>query len=627
LRLTRVALMPGCLQAMNVSQMPEVRYTANDRQETLSLPLSRHRIITFLNGLRSGEGAGPGVPDVEDFCRYEGESMWQFVASDNAMYYFYVMVMAEMVLRVIDETGAQVVEIEPSDEPFGLLWEESAVAACRLHGVEARHLGHTRRRGLRDPLHPFGLFRLTRKVQRRWHLGRIKLREMRQPQEQADAGPRLMFVTFARHWKRVGDGSGGHIDDQFTPILAALQNRGWRNFVGVDCPYTQDLGNVARVFGQRLDEAGPDVKWRSFFGATFATLEAQRARGFFRRQHAAFREAVRANPEAFRYLDMDLSRALEMVFVNIFHTMLPESVRMRVAARALLEQERPAVVLMTYETGPYQRALIVEARRLGIPTVAIMHGFISDMNNHYMHTGVTAERLDPPAGFSVPDRTCVWGDFFRRVMTEQGNYRPEQVAVTGNWQYDQGFAGLEPETAGTADERTVLVCTSKQWSARFVQTCLDAIAVTGGLRCLVKSHPLEDPAEVQAVVDAESRVKVEVCEGSMLEALRRADIVVSLPSTVAYEAVLLDKPLVMVNTAHNPSFAPLVESGACVTLTETGSLGEVLGRLCGDEELKGELAEARAAFVSDCFYVRDGKAAERVVEVVEGLVGRVPGQE
>src|SRR4029079_7619098 len=94
----------------------------------------------------------------------------------------------------------------------------------------------------------------------------------------------------------------------------------------------------------------------------------------------------------------------------------------RTRIESFLEAHRPAGLLLINE---YSRPEWVSAaQRKGIPVAAVQHGII-----HRHHAGYVLPRRTN--GLVLPDRTYVFGDFERRLLTE-GVYHEDEVVVAGS---------------------------------------------------------------------------------------------------------------------------------------------------------------------------------------------------
>jgi hypothetical protein len=289
---------------------------------------------------------------------------------------------------------------------------------------------------------------------------------------------------------------------------------------------------------------------------------------------------------------------------------------------------RPDAVVVTYESGPHQRALLIEAARRSIPTVGLMHGMIYDTHYDYMHANVTTDPFGRPAGFAIPQVTCVWGDYWRDVLVERGHYTRGAVAVTGNARVEEFLELARRTSAGDMrsalgiepSRRVVLVLTAGERIGVF----LDAIfaALDGQRDCvpLVKPHPGDDVTFIEERLEAHGHDRDRIHHGNLAEAILAADLVISQISTASLEAMLLRRPLVLVNLGRVPGFSEAsVESGLARYAETSAAVSREVQLALSDDQFELRTEGSHREFVQRWFGGADSHAAERIAGVVTDL--------
>lgn len=588
----------------------------------------------FFNRLQDARVAGRPLLE---FVAYDGASMWQFLPSFLWPVFFRSIELIRLVGQVVDEVGPLEIRAWPVADHTALLWEGvvRAVGASRHVPVVFNAPGGLpplffRRGGARFRAR----LRWMRENLSHWRLEWAERRLRRQaPREMAAStgAKKLLFATIARHWTQIPGGVGRY-DEQFYPLLPALRAAGWRTFVGIDCPYGPSPV-VIQALDDRLRNGETGVHWCGFWAyGQASTLRAAegRARRVFDGQWRTLRGAADFAAD-FRYRGVSLWPALREDLEAAFRHILPRCVRMLAAAGAILDRERPDAVMATYETGPFQRALLLQAARRGIPTMGLMHGMIFDDHYDYMHRRVTTSVTADPFGFIVPEITCVWGPAWKENLVSSGHYPSEAVAVTGNWRYDRLVATLGRtnvelmrRSLGLApDVRVVLVLSSSQKVLEYIEKCLSVVAGIPNGVPLVKLHPADDPAPVRVLLHRRGYPERTLFTGPLVDALAVADLVISQPSTAVGEAVLLGKPVVLADfqATSGPGTA-YAAGGVCLVADDEDALRGAVEKALLDEGVRASLATARQEFVQRYFFKIDGGAASRVVEALEGLVAR-----
>lgn len=441
------------------------------------------------------------------------------------------------------------------------------------------------------------------------------------------AQPRALLLSYPVLWMTEPLGGGRRYDAQFSRVATELLDRGW-HVTAVDLPYR--LGRRASIATLRdRIRSEPRVKWRVLPG--WWRRFTCRLRG--RTVEAAWR-AVEQSGDVARAMHVSgvpsASVLLPLLRRAIVHDILDVTAMIdRVVT--LLDLTRPDVVAMSYETGPMQRAAIVEARRRGIATVGLQHGAILENDYEHMLGPVTTDPVRELTAFPVPSVMCCWGDVYADAMTGAGPYPRDAVEVTGHWRFDPLWAHaagadrarIRRELTGTSASRLAVVTSSEQETVDYLTRCLDVLARLDDIAVVVKPHPAEPLAAIRQLVDGRRDLSVTLIADGLLDAIAAADVVISQPSTVVTEAVALDRPVVLVDLFADPATAsgwePLVASGVCLRAGDQASLEHAITGAFDDHGVRAGLAAARPAFVTAFFGPRDGRAAARVADVMERL--------
>ncbi|HJH27245.1 MAG TPA: hypothetical protein C5S37_10895, partial [Methanophagales archaeon] len=107
-------------------------------------------------------------------------------------------------------------------------------------------------------------------------------------------------------------------------------------------------------------------------------------------------------------------------------------------AKRMIEEEKPDLILLMNENGRFERALIIAGKLKGIPTLAIQHGVINPFQKLYMYT---QEEISPEGSVKspycpIPDKTAVYGNHHKDLLTKVSAYPEDSVVVTGQPRYD-----------------------------------------------------------------------------------------------------------------------------------------------------------------------------------------------
>ena len=297
----------------------------------------------------------------------------------------------------------------------------------------------------------------------------------------------------------------------------------------------------------------------------------------------------------------------------------PWSARAMDEAAAALDACRPRVVVTYAEAGGWGRAIVLESRRRGIPTVGLQHGFIYRHWLNYLHEpDEMAADVDQPEdrGFPAPTRTLVFDEYAARHLTDHGRFPADSLAVTGSPRLDalaSEVARLTPDeieqarAAAGAGARTLVLVTTKHREAHGVLgPLLDAAAALPDVHVAIKPHPAETPDVYADLVAGRPHVTVLPASTTLAPLLRASRAVVTVNSTVALDAAVLGIPTLVIGLPNNLS--PFVEAGIMAGAAgTTATILPALRQILYDEEFRSGLARAQRTFLSRFRMAADGR--------------------
>jgi hypothetical protein len=386
--------------------------------------------------------------------------------------------------------------------------------------------------------------------------------------------------------------------------------RWWDPLVGRDRSVADRVERFAR--GRRL--AGARMAWR----------ERHRSFGALERSEAVRRHAV--------IQGIDCWPVIREQLAGVVWLQWPWSARAMDQAGGALDALRPTACVTYAEAGGWGRAIALECRRRAIPLAGLQHGFIYRHWLNYLHEAdeVAPDSANPAdRGFPRPELTLVFDAHAARHLVEAGHFPRDAVRVTGSplrddlvgtvSRLDAAEIAAARRAAGARDDQALVVLAAKfTEAADLLPQLVAAVREAPGLHLAIKPHPADAPAAYGA---ASSAPNVTVLPGStpLAPLLAAAKAVVTVNSTVAIDALVLDVPALVVGLPNNLS--PFVEAG--VMLGANGpAIAGALGTLLYDRHARAELRARAAAFVEAHAMRPDGQAAVRAVDEIVACAGR-----
>jgi hypothetical protein len=357
----------------------------------------------------------------------------------------------------------------------------------------------------------------------------------------------------------------------------------------------------------------------------------------FWRHRAAYAAAIVSGPairDAARWRSYDLWPVLSAVLARAADIQWPWSARSMDEARAALSVLRPDVVVTYAEAGGWGRALILEARRAGVPSVGLQHGFIYRHWLNYQHEPDEMAADGSDAGFPRPDSTLVFDGYAADTLISRGRFPDAAVRITGSPRLDE-LAAQVLSAAGQRDalrrslgaigtQRLLVVAAKHSEIAGELPAVAAAVDALPDLRAVIKPHPAETPDVYRRTLAASSRITIAPAGVDLGSLLAAADALLTMNSTAAIDAVALGVPAIVVGLPNNLS--PFVEAGVMAA----GSAGHLQAAIEGvlyDRTVRQALVERGRRFVELYGMKADGQAARRTARAVLGYATRTPDEE
>jgi len=440
---------------------------------------------------------------------------------------------------------------------------------------------------------------------------------------------RVLFLGNPADWGDVLDAKTGKVkrgDLMLDPIFREMEARGGYEPVLVDFPMPLDV--QSRVMDERIE----CDDYPSYLA--FETLEDGRsmkaAKGSLRRFETVWKDIVddsRVHGPTYKGVPFVRPVLEELGYPSAAHA----AFRYYHAFSGFFAGNNADAVVMTNEASVFCRACIVAGKLNGVPSLAIQHGLITPTAYAYSHQPGEWGADRSGLGRHLATATALYGPEFRDILLANG-YGEDALFLTGQPRYDElanadaifdrdAFAaelGLDPS-------RPMLAVTTQTHAMepaeaeRLLRATFKLAVDVPEMQVVVKPHPNE-PTGLHRRLVAEMGAGITLADKGLVtpRLLHACDALLTVYSTTALEALILDRPVVIIDLWGGGASNPYIQSGAVIGVTDEAELAGAVERA-----LKGGLTEsersARQSFVHSLAYKVDGKASERVVD----LIGRL----
>lgn len=456
------------------------------------------------------------------------------------------------------------------------------------------------------------------------------LKSMLRPAPARDARRRFLFLTHASMWRRsrVDDSADTELVEMYLgQILKALDPQGEETrvvAVGPAVPFRQRSLTAVLRDVMELDEHGrPFVPIRRYLSLRLSLAAAKDSLACWR-MWRRFRELTFLD-QALRHRGIPLPRQALSSFRDTFLLQIPWAIRSYREVEALLRNESPSLLVLYAEYSGLGRAAVAAAAEASVPSFAVQHGILYPRLYANEHSpDEVGSALDGVDSVPIPTRTAVFGSLARDLLLERGHYPPERIVITGSPKFDALVeAGRHFDREKTrrrldvAPDVPMLVVASRFTAIGSVfEDLVRASEAVDDLWLLVKPHQAERPdlyERIGARAHA-SRLRILPPQENLLELLFASDGLITVDSFASSEALVLGRPVMVVNLPSNLS--ALVERGVAIGVSIGEAIEPVLRNFLHDRKTRGELERQRKKYLEEFAYGADGKSTARIVSAI-----------
>ena len=309
------------------------------------------------------------------------------------------------------------------------------------------------------------------------------------------------------------------------------------------------------------------------------------------------------------------------------------------------------------DRGVISRTFIRTARKSGVPSVLVLDGLILPDNPDYVPLDGILKRLrdtlgywaykllfrQGPKGASGVELVLAINETGRQALIANGAPK-DIIEVVGSPEYDAIAAEMDDtgdvsqaairEKLRIAADRPVVFYAHqtfgipedgyRQIIKKLAEGCVKANAIL-----LVKFHPRGQDAVSQwrqwaaSVGLSERDVVFARDECTSIEAVQLCSICVTVFSTVALEALINSRPLMILRYLNAQSLLPYAQQyGVALEVFDEQELSDSIARLVQDPDLRSRLLANRSAAIAHELAGLDGKSGERSALAIERLLAK-----
>jgi hypothetical protein len=387
------------------------------------------------------------------------------------------------------------------------------------------------------------------------------------------------------------------------PVARALSERGisvrW-------LALRRSVATVLRERGFDVDDLDDNADRTALFAGELTPRESVWLTKAFARQDLADAWPMPTSSEAEKAFRLVLRRCLGRALADAAHW--------SAMLHGVVSAYEPAVVASTTYSSVPGRAVALAARACGAKSIYVQHGVFPV---HSVYADFLHEHL------------CLWGNQEATGLATLGA-DARTMHVTGSTLYDdlRSRSRSRNRPFPSTPDRLRVAFLASRTSGAFVSADLgrrtmEAVASLAdrfpGLAVTIKAHPGERTQVPEQVCHGRPNVTL-LRGGSSQDVVIDHDVAIIVTSTTGFEAVVAERPLVVLRFTDDASPVDFVRHEAALEARSADDLASVMLRLCEQPATHAGLARGRQRVCDDMLAGASGDAATRIADVIEGCL-------
>ena len=297
----------------------------------------------------------------------------------------------------------------------------------------------------------------------------------------------------------------------------------------------------------------------------------------------------------FSFSGIDIWPCLRDIYLYAFSEGLSRLVKEKEQFEKILGIARPDIMIVGDDRAIGTRCHVLAAKKLGIKIVDVQHGLDPDI----------AAMATP-----ISDLILVGGLYSKKHYMRFGT-SAKRIKIAGWPQYDSLFG----KRADIQAKNRLLFAPDAAYAPQNVEVLkLLESSLQESDTLIVKPHPGDDEELYRKAVKMRN-VQVVPKKDSIIKYINESSAVITGASTAGLEALLLGKPLVIINLEREVNTGYVYTSfGAALEITSEDEIRNMRDAL---NKNIGRMRKKIPSFIRLCAYRMDGKSAQRAANEIE----------
>jgi UDP-N-acetylglucosamine 2-epimerase len=287
--------------------------------------------------------------------------------------------------------------------------------------------------------------------------------------------------------------------------------------------------------------------------------------------------------------------------------------------KCVLEREDSDIVILIDIFGSFSKSIATVANLNNIPTLYIQHFTTS---THPGYETIIASKAALP------------GSYDKNIYIQLGT-QPDKLVITGQSKYDLIPKKIKKfnrkklyNELGLDSEKGIFVLTTQPFpheeNQKLLYAVLNAMKKYPDKQLVIKMHPREvNKSFYQKIVNEMHVENVTITKNiDIIELLIGCEIMMTRSSNTALEAIILNKPVIIINLLNEPDFLSLVKKNAAVEVCKSEDLPIMIKEVLSNKKFRNKLNLHGKMLINHYFYKIDGRSSERIVNLIKRMINR-----
>jgi len=318
-------------------------------------------------------------------------------------------------------------------------------------------------------------------------------------------------------------------------------------------------------------------------------------------------------PDIWSYFEDELN--------NFFIWEFSSLIKQIAVADEVINRINPNIIVGGDDCDPRARIYFLIGRNKEIPKLLIQQGFASDKSVEWLFLSV--------------DKAAIFGNYIKRCLEKIG-VDSKKLVITGQPRFDNLVkTATERENICSkysinSKNKIILFTSQPNHPGAFsgeserrkaIETVYNLINGVKDAVLIVKPHPDEKIQYHQSLNLSLHSGKIVLSDkcADIHELIKACDLLITFHSTTALEAMIANKPVLIINLYGN-SMTQYVESGAALQAFSENDAISKINNIFNNKDLRRELENKRKYFITEHAYNLDGKASERVINLMLNMM-------